>query len=961
MLIGFASTAILGAGFSLPVVAKSVGDPSALPFATNSNPIFNVANLNHFSSDPSIIQVKDSYGNNVLAMISSHDLEKNVDPTISLSDNWPMNGTYLYGTFGSIVGDPTVTWFDHGPVLQEFNDPALQVPFFSWTKSGAKLMFAPDIQEFAADASNPQRQLWLYVPDVDTSSTRRIGMAHANITNGLFDGFAAEASPFTITGAPNNGYAFDPGVFLDDAPGQNKTYMVYANNFLGPRNLGMVAINADRKSGTYLGNIGFTGALKGYSGLNTYMEGPDIFKLTTPSGNAHYYMVFAANVENHDQNNDTGYIGYAMCSPAEFAPTLTSPSNPASCWKFKGWIFGNQFTGRSNHPSLIQLHDPNPYLADHYYIFFHRVMPGFDQTTSSRSRQICAKEFEIRDNPGAADDGEIIGVTRPTDANKEVRTMYGTLDDKSRSIAKGFIDTEDDDIGSSADSVITVSSFRNITKNTLYSPNFQLYYYVNVEPGQNLHADAINSAANYPFKLSLPSIKHVSLNTWAVALDYVGGSMSPATDLPGVNAQFALHYDTPSVLCSTLSYIINTLVPGYCWTFDKSNDFSQPAGNYPTFTTRVAMVNSNNNQLLAGEMPDMYDTYTSIRSVHKDKNNQYTYLTPSTANQDDAVNNQYLKYGWDQQQWIVEPVTNFNGLNAVIPVADRPNAVRLKNKWNSFYLTCNDVKQIGTDGQPYFFLLQQELRWNWETQIWIKDDAGNGAVRYRSAWVKDSSAPLFLAINYGNFKFPLYNYVDAGLQFAYAQPLRPNSDRQLWISESVSYKVLRAEHIDKNNQLTYLTAATTNVDQGINNQYVQTGSDLQKWIIEPVTDFTGLSVAQGDQPYAVRFRNKQTGFYATSNNVQQTSSDGQPYFWLFDQALRTNWMSQVWIKELLEDGSYQLRNAWKPSSTSPALYLTLNPNTKNNGDKGTQDVYLRALGYTTGGIPFWQTQYWIIE
>jgi len=204
---------------------------------------------------------------------------------------------------------------------------------------------------------------------------------------------------------------------------------------------------------------------------------------------------------------------------------------------------------------------------------------------------------------------------------------------------------------------------------------------------------------------------------------------------------------------------------------------------------------------------------------------------------------------------------------------------------------------------------------------------------------------------------------DTNTQDVFVQTASSNPDTQKWIAETVSFKVLRTQHPDKSangGKFTYLTAATVNVDQGINNQYLNTGLDTQQWIIEPVDNFDNFEglppLNQFEKAAAVRLRNRRTGYYATANDVNKQDANN-PLFWLLDQQLRTTpkkWATQLWIVEKLGDGSCQLRNAWISSSApGKQLYLTLNNG--KNGDTGTQDVFLQALGSN------WDTQRWVIE
>jgi hypothetical protein len=928
-LVRLSVTLGLGLGVSALVSAREIDDPEAPSFQVASNPIIKRQSfVDRFSSDPSVAVIPDpTTGQDALVMVTSSDLETN-----AAGSGWPMRQTFLYTTFGSLFRDPlTATWFDHGAVLNENDLP--------WARKNANRLWAPDIQ-FYPGTGESSDELWVYAPALDPDGvTVRVGMKHATSFSGLFDStqFMIEPSFFSVLGAPkssdtpgNNGqdkvFVFDPGVFRD--PVQQKAFLVYTDapaDQNPKKNLSFAAINPDKKSGKYLGKVGFTGLLKNHSGLNNYMEGPDLFSMWTPASSnqrQYYYLVFAVNVENNDTSNDTGYIGYAMCTPTEFA------SNPTSCWKFKGYIFRNQHTGRSNHVSLVQFRDTN-------YVFLHKADRVYDG--KNRNRQVSVREFEIVDHPGLPDDGEILGVTHPTsDADVEKWPLYGTLDGTTSSLTQGFVQVADSDGGAgSAD--LTLSSFRNISNNPL-NKGFQALYYFNVEQGQTLTVSDPGAALGRPFKLASPPVKHIDGNTWAAVLEFTGAlPLGRWGTLPGTNGEVRLAYNSSS--------------------FDRSNDFSAPLGNFPLLTTRVAVFDPSNkivdgNNQVVPNMGDRPETGNKVlRTAHKDANGRFTYLIAATTVVNEGINNQYQDTGKDTQQWFIEPVRDFRGMT--IPVADQPNAFRLRNKQTGYYMTCNDVNK-GSFSQPSFFVLDQALQWKWNTQIWIKEDAGDGSSRFRSAFTPSSNMPLFLTLTTNSNG-------DTGTQNVYVQPAN-NADTQKWIAESVSFKVLRTQHPDKSangGKFTYLTAATTVVNEGINNQYLNTGLDTQQWIIEPVTNFDNFEglppLSAAEKARAVRLRNKRTGYYATSNDVNKGDANN-PLFWLLDQQLHTptNWATQLWIMEMFGDGSYQLRNAWIASSApGKQLYLTLN-NAKN-GDTGTQDVFLQALGSS------WDTQRWVIE
>ena len=172
--------------------------------------------------------IPDTFGNQVLVMVSSSDLVT----TASDANNWPMNQTFLYAMNNIGGRDPIVTtWYDHGAVVSEGS--------FSWVPTGKNRLWAPDIQYYSAT-----KDIWLYIPDQDSGSTFHIGTAHATVSNGLYNdaGFTVDrTAPITI-----NGTAFDPGVYSDEIKPNPRTFLTYADAvFPTAKNLSMVELGAD--------------------------------------------------------------------------------------------------------------------------------------------------------------------------------------------------------------------------------------------------------------------------------------------------------------------------------------------------------------------------------------------------------------------------------------------------------------------------------------------------------------------------------------------------------------------------------------------------------------------------------------------------------------------------------------------------------------------------------------------
>jgi hypothetical protein len=727
----------LGVGFTSTALSKpyTAGTPFQVNSTVqNSNPILQRAVLGHYSSDPSVIEITDSSNNRLLVMVSSSDLVS------SDAGNWPMNQTYLYAVNNSQAFDPIVTtWYDHGPVVSEAN--------FTWVKQNTNRLWAPDIQYYSST-----NDIWLYIPDRDANGVFRIGMAHAAVSNGLYSdgGFVAEQAPITITGAPNNGTgtAFDPGVYSDQVqPVNPRTFLTYADREFGDgsgNNLSMAELGADHKTViSYLGKIKFTGALAAYTGLTKYMEGPDIQVMQMPGrgGRLFYYLVFATNVENADKD-DTGYIGYAMCSDQAFHAA------PATCWQFKGWIFRNMRTGRSNHPSLIN------YGGTHY-MFYHTAPTVCCSPQNSRARQVAVKEFQVIDHQGFDDDGEIVGVTHPTGSdNINDATKYGTLDGLSTTLQPAFISVRDEDTGANSETLDFTNFVNPSTYVTLKRGLDRLYYYFDADSGQNVQVTQPTNVTQSGLVLDAPPIRHLSGNTFAIVMEYNGGDVPPGA-LSSVNVQLRVTGNA------------------------KANDFSRALGNYVTPTTRL-LLSDLNNGLLAGEAPNnSSDNFKVLYTNHQDGNGQFTYLTTSFSNPNVGINNQYLMTGSQSQDWYLEQVTDFSNLQGLGPLSptDKLNAYRLRCKWTNLYMTSNDV-QKGTAAQPSFWVLSQALNSQWSTQVWIKEAVGDGSVRLRSAWLPDAARDSSRAAIY----LTLQAATSTGKQDVFVQ-LNTNLDRQHWVIE----------------------------------------------------------------------------------------------------------------------------------------------------------------------------------
>lgn len=948
------------------------------PFSVTTNPIV-THDRAHYSSDPAIV-VLDGYQQNpsdtprsVLVMATSTDLV-DLPP-----NNFPMDGTRLYATFGNVLSVPNEsplasTWYEYGP------NPGSTAPgpvidesdFDNWAKDGANQMFAPDIQDVPQSEGPPT--LFLYIPDVDNGNTKRIGVATAESPGGvtLYDEFIPRnqdpndffkilpGNPLLANNGlpPNNGFAFDPGVFhaqdmLGTPPRLNDGYfMAYGDGIansegtLFHKNLSMVQIDApDMMTGTYLGKIGFS-TYQSYSGLDKFMEGPDVHPLTVRPNNSanpgkYYYLVFVSQVEEREdlvnpENTDTSYIGYAMCTPAAFW------ASPTNCWQFKGWLFRNQHTGRNNHINLATFNG-------RHYVFFHRVPPVLNTAVGqaiSRSREVCVKEIELINNPGQADDGEIRGV-KPA-ANQNIARDFTTLDGLTKGLGKGFIHFRDESTVPPRTPFNPAMPFvaarirlsglnPNAVEGLTAETGFRLFYYVDIEPGSNL-IPSLSEQTDSNLRLAMPPLKHIGMRTWAVVLEYTFPTSGPINT--NVGGLLTLTYDAATSTTNPLF-------------FNRANDFSQPVDVYHSWTTRVGLM-SLNDRLIAGETPEIV-VPKLIRTDAVDFDNRFTYLTVSTNQLGVGINNQYLVgtagatpgVQANQQHWILEDASNFPFLSD----QDKQNAVRVRSVSAGFYMTANDVTRIDNAHPEFFWLLSQALRPIWDTQIWIKDpvDAAIGRFRIRSAWKP------FDSDSQQGFDSNMFMTRDdqrggnRGLQDVFVQPTNgfPNNipnDRQKWFIEDVpKSRYFRTAVRDASDRFTYLTVSAAAVNSGINNQYVNTGAPSQEWVFESAADFP-LPPGQ-DPSKAFRLRNVWTGFYMTSND----DPNRNPHFQLLDQALNRSWNTQIWFLE--GTGPFQVRSLFSPSGQT--LFLTRNVSSSNTG---TQGVYVQPQDATNSSRQLWHIE-----
>jgi hypothetical protein len=707
--------------------ASGRGLPSGqMEYQVTGNPLIN--QKYDFTSDPAATVVHDpDTDQDVLLLVTSSDYADNG------GSNFKMDKTYLFGTteesLSGTIGDPGIWYGPSEPVIREESLP--------WLKGKTpKRLYAPDIQFVSAFGGKPDR-IMIYVPDFvaeknngsnDPEGRLRIGMAETESNaDSLYGAFTPAQDFFQIKdGAekvPNAGYAYDPGIFLDEQSGEY--FMAYCNTKaechysdvgkgIVKGTLGMVKVTNKEtmNEGEYLGLITFrnAGDFKDWKGLDLnamYEEGPDINIMTLPGGERRYYLIFAAKVvEKEDE-----YIGYATKTEQEFR------DSPLKDWNFQGWMFKDLRDkntkgepGWTNHSDLVQY-------KGRTYVFFHKILPG------NNARSACCKEIELRD------DGKIVGVER---------NNYDALDPFGAAIGKGFFYIRDDSRDDTKKASIRISYFTNKTGADI--TDFTVKYYLNVEPnGRTLVVENVRWG-NYSWNYEL---EHIYSKTWAVVLQN-GGTFGNGQTLPDIS--FDLRYKKGE-------------------TFDKANDFSQPGAAYNTWSSRMGLfAASDNANPRAGDVPYVDASkskddskYLSVRDPNKGGYLFY-YLTCLDDDANAGIASQALDTGWTSQEWMFEQAGDWS---------TDPRYVRIRNLYSNYYMTCNNVVK----NNSYFFILSQALNKGWASQVWIREPAKDkyGYVipeRYtlRSCWIPESDKKpldgkqIFLTTNniFKDFKLDVY-------------------------------------------------------------------------------------------------------------------------------------------------------------------------------------------------------------
>lgn len=897
----------------------------------------------HFSSDPAVELLPDykeqptDDGRPLLCLLTSTDL-------CDVPNNeWPMNGTRLYWTYGNNQLQTIWKEYDTFPLFQEKD-----FAFISHAKANNH-MFAPDLQY--VDETN---RLNFYIPiekDTNNNTIFRIAVASAPITGGTcpIGPTTIENNFFAITnvnGSPYTGTSFDPGIFhakdiLHDANGNPVTYdgyfMTFAAEGLNSEHndhstIDMMQVNQDLKSGTDFGKVIFTNGGNYTKQLARYKEGPDVHILHSPIWHQkHYYLVFAAQVLPGQQ--DPGYIGYAWTTPEKFWEAKKNGSqlnsSAANCWEFKGWIFQDIKSGRSNQVALTEM-------DGHYYAFYHRVSPEFSSnvaTSVSRSRQVCVKEIELFDDPNDPTNphnGEILGVTLPS--SQTDYSSFASYDGLSKTTAKNFIVSKDisynyptnpsnpDNITrNNTQATVRLSSLKNTTGSAL--SQFTLHYYLNLKPdlGVTVNKDIFTN-------FSTINLKRVAGRIWDIALDYSGPTLPDGETLP-TGDQFVIKAATGS--------------------FDKDHDTNLPLGWYDAWSTRVAITDPSSGNLLAGEACPNIESPVLIQTNVPDANNLYTYLMIMSKNPDDGVQSYYPDISLGQQ-WVFEDASEFREL----PDADKPFAFRIKNVLTGLYLTCQNIKKTASDGSTCFWILDQALRPSWNTQVWIREPNLHGTFRLRSAFKNkdnDPNHPLDLYLK-------RYNGSSTGTQQVFAVPGSTTNPQplEIWLTSSAPVaQYIRTKVPDNSGAHTYATMTYTDLSVnpiGINSQPLKAGWTSQERVLERATDYPTVN--------AFRIRNAATNYYMTCNDKNK-GSGSDPYFYCYSQALNKSWNTQVWIKQDNSDGSFTLKSVYQDIGEFPnnplTIYLTrdaLDP----NANPGIYRIYVRPTNSQNSN-----NQLWVVE
>ena len=682
-LISFAVIILL-----IVVIIFSAVLEQGIPFATTVNPVFSLSNRN--TGDPSAYVFFDYHiENEVCVVVTSSDLT--VDPRSNDKNVYPMDTTYGYATatFRHNVDYNAFTdWWDlngsngSAPLLKETN-------YSSWADQQAKHLWAPDLIGAFIDGKT---KFILFVSALESgtypNNRQRIGVSFRDYDP--YGPFTAASTWFDIRGTnvPNNGFAYDPGVFqtLDE-----KYYMTYCDDYWWPDGDSHqpdgrihittvdkdVAGKEDFMGGDYIGQIMMHGPLidQGQIDENTYLEGPDVVLMDyngNDDGGELYYLIFAAKKYDNEQE----WIGYCTATPVDFETSKTD------CWEFRGWVMKQIDNTWTNHASLVEMH-PMLNSAPRYYLFYHISKDG---GIENRDRQACCQEIFLD-----AEDGAILGASINTNQDAANAALgYNTniaigggerLELSPPALSRDFAPSENNR-----------TKVQMYVKNSTYETmsNFKVRYYFNVENGKTPWVD------DYDTPDCTPYVEHIEGSLWAVVLDYSSKTLEPLEIADDV--AFGLQYQDWSY-------------------FDKSNDFSQPTSNGFTITNKIAIFNSSD-ELIYGNVPESGTWSNNIRSPWGGK-----MLTASNEVYEDGflIKCQDKHQDWNTQDWVIKPI-------------EGTNRVRIYNSGKRQYLT---VKNDGEDAR----VVSQYLHTNemgepdWSSQEWtIEKISGSNEVRFKNAY-----------------------------------------------------------------------------------------------------------------------------------------------------------------------------------------------------------------------------------
>lgn len=274
------------------------------------------------------------------------------------SNPYPMSATYAYRlAAGKNPGTPA-DWTDLGAVLRESQ--------YTWVPGGADHLWAPD-------CTRRGKTYYLYVPDVTDKAnalSSKIGVSTG----------PSPAGPFTPRGTlAINGYASDPGVFVD--PKGGAAYMVFADgDYSNCGGLSIVPLGADMMT------LAGTPRAIAISGLPTaggacagkgrpYLEGASLDWFGA-DGKNQYFLTFAMKPDT-----DNEVIAYA---------TAASPLGP---FQYRGVIMRGSSTEWTNQASIVKWGSG--------YVFFHH-----DGPRGTHARKVYAECLTFRP------DGTIEPITR---------------------------------------------------------------------------------------------------------------------------------------------------------------------------------------------------------------------------------------------------------------------------------------------------------------------------------------------------------------------------------------------------------------------------------------------------------------------------------------------------------------------------------------------------------------------